>query len=52
MTKYTYKVIWSKRNREYVGLCNDFPSLRWHAKTEDEALKGIKNLVLRLLEEE
>ncbi len=43
--KYTYRVTWSEEDAEYVGLCSEFPSLSWLAKTPDEALKGASKLV-------
>jgi len=42
---YTYRVTWSAVDNEYVGLCAEFPSLSWLAKTPEEALKGIRKLV-------
>lgn len=42
---YTYRVTWSEDDKEYVGLCAEFPSLSWLAKTPETALKGIRNLV-------
>jgi len=27
--RYTYRVTWSEEDREYVGLCLEFPSLSW-----------------------
>ncbi|MCJ7495154.1 MAG: type II toxin-antitoxin system HicB family antitoxin, partial [Deltaproteobacteria bacterium] len=30
---------------EYAGLCAEFPSLSWLAKTPEAALKGIRKLV-------
>ncbi len=43
--RYTYRVTWSEDDREYVGLCTEFPSLSWLAKTPEAALKGIRKLV-------
>ena len=43
--RYTYKVSWSEDDGEYVGLCVEFHSLSWLAKTPDAALKGIRKLV-------
>ena len=40
--KYTYRVTWSEEDREYIGLCSEFPSLSWLAKTQEDALKGIR----------
>jgi hypothetical protein len=37
---YTYRAIWSPEDGEYVGLCDQFPSLSWLAHTESEALAG------------
>ena len=43
--RYTYRVTWSEEDHEYVGLCAEFPSLSWLAKTPEAALKGIRKLV-------
>ena len=43
--KFTYRVTWSEDDGEYVGLCAEFPSLSWLAKTPESALKGIRNVV-------
>lgn len=43
--RYTYRVFWSEEDREYVGLCAEFSSLSWLAKTPEAALKGIRNVV-------
>ncbi len=43
--KYTYRVMWSEEDEEFVGLCTEFPSLSWLASTPDEALKGIRSVV-------
>jgi predicted HicB family RNase H-like nuclease len=43
--RYAYRVIWSEDDREYVGLCAEFPSLSWLGKTPESALKGIRELV-------
>ena len=42
---YTYRVTWSEDDGEYVGLCAEFPSLSWLAKTPETALKGIREVV-------
>jgi predicted HicB family RNase H-like nuclease len=42
---YTYRVTWSVDDNEYVGLCAEFPSLSWLAVTQEEALRGIKEVV-------
>ena len=43
--RYTYRVTWSEDDNEYVGLCAEFPSLSWLARTPGAALKGILKLV-------
>ena len=42
---YTYKVIWSVEDQEFVGLCAEFPSLSHLDETHIAALSGISNLV-------
>lgn len=39
---YTYRVTWSPEDGEHVGLCTEFASLSWLAKTPEAALKGIQ----------
>jgi predicted HicB family RNase H-like nuclease len=43
--KYTYRLTWSEVDGEHVGLCAELPSLSWLAKTDTEALQGIKEVV-------
>ena len=43
--QYTYRVTWSEEDGEHVGLCAEFPSLSWLAKTPDKALSGIRQVV-------
>jgi predicted HicB family RNase H-like nuclease len=42
---YTYRITWSEEDKEYAGLCAEFPSLSWMAKTQEAALQGIRKLV-------
>ncbi|MDZ7577092.1 MAG: type II toxin-antitoxin system HicB family antitoxin [Candidatus Nanopelagicales bacterium] len=42
---YSYRLLWSVEDDEYVGLCAEFPSLSWLAPTQEEALAGITELV-------
>lgn len=42
---YTYRITWSAEDREYVGLCAEFPSLSWLAATRTGALEGIEKVV-------
>jgi predicted HicB family RNase H-like nuclease len=43
--RYTYRVTWSEDDKEYVGLCAEFPSLSWLARTPEAALRGIRKVV-------
>ena len=43
--RYTYRVIWSEEDCEHVGLCAEFVSLSWMARTPEAALRGIRRLV-------
>tara|TARA_R110002096_G_scaffold57426_3_gene145627 strand:- start:3629 stop:3958 length:330 start_codon:yes stop_codon:yes gene_type:complete len=43
--RYTYRVTWSEEDREYVGLCAEFPSLSWLEKSQEKALLGIRKIV-------
>ena len=42
---FTYRVTWTPEDGEHVGLCTEFPSLTWLAKTPESALRGIRHLV-------
>ena len=46
---YTYRVIWSDEDREFVGLCAEFPSLSWLHATMEGALTGIAALVSKVV---
>ena len=43
--RYTYRVTWSEDDKEYVGLCAEFPSLSWLASAPEAALRGIRSVV-------
>ena len=49
--RYTYRVTWSEDDREHVGLCAEFPSLSWLGSTPETALRGIRALVTRVLDD-
>lgn len=48
---YTYRVTRSTEDEEYLGLCAEFPSLSWLAPGSDEALAGIREMVVGCVEE-
>jgi predicted HicB family RNase H-like nuclease len=43
--RYTYRVTWSNEDSEYVGLCAEFPSVSWLAKSPELALRGVRKTV-------
>lgn len=47
--KYSYRVIWSEEDQEYVGLVAEFPSLSWMSKSQETAFKGIRNLTKKIV---
>lgn len=48
---YTYRVIWSEDDQEYVGLCAEFPSLSYLDDSQTNALKNIVKLVGDVVED-
>jgi predicted HicB family RNase H-like nuclease len=48
---YTYRVTWSAEDGEFVGLCTEFPSLSWLEPVQEEAFKGIRQLVADCVED-
>jgi len=49
--RYTYRITWSEDDREFVGLCVEFPSLSWLAKTPEAALAGIRRIVKKAVQD-
>lgn len=43
--QYSYRVLWSEEDQEFVGLCAEFPSLSWLDEDQMAALAGIVDLV-------
>ena len=46
---YTYRVLWSNEDKEYVGLCAEFPSLSWLDNSQEAALRGIRSVVVEVI---
>ena len=46
---YTYRVMWSEEDGEFIGLCAEFPSLSWLAETKEAAIKGITDMVSNVI---
>jgi predicted HicB family RNase H-like nuclease len=49
--RYTYRITWSEDDGEFVGLCVEFPSLSWLAKSPEAALKGIRKVVEKAVQD-
>ncbi len=49
--RYTYRVTWSPEDKEYIGLCAEFPSLSWLANSPESALKGIRKTVETIIQD-
>ena len=43
--QYTYRMLWSEDDQEFVALCAEFPSLSWLGESQEAALQGIVTLV-------
>lgn len=48
---YTYRITWSANDEEYVGLCVEFPGLSWLSDSQEDALKGIRKVVVDVIED-
>ena len=49
--RYTYRVTWSNDDTEYAGLCAEFPSMSWLSSSPESALKGIRSLIAKAIED-
>lgn len=47
--QYSYRVVWSEEDGEYVGLIDEFPSLSWLAGSPEEARIGARRVVAEAL---
>lgn len=48
---YSYRVVFSREDGEWVGLCTEFPSLSHLAATQVEAMQGIATLVAAVVDD-
>jgi len=48
---YTYRITWSEEDKEFVGLCAEFPNLSRLAGSPVAAIKGIRELVADSIQE-
>lgn len=51
ITHYTYRVTWSVEDDEYVATCLEFPSLSWLANTQEDALRGLRQLLADVIDD-
>lgn len=49
--KYTYRVMWSEEDEEFVGLCAEFPSLSWLARKPEDAHQGIRSVARKCVKD-
>ena len=42
---YTYRMLWDEDRERYVGVCSEFPDLRYEATSTGDALAGIQRRV-------
>ena len=49
--RYTYRVIWSEEDQEFVALCAEFPSLSYLHEGQEQAFQGIRELVEQVVED-
>jgi predicted HicB family RNase H-like nuclease len=47
--RYTYRILWSEEDQQFVGLCAELPSLSWLDKKRARALSGIVKVVQEVL---
>lgn len=48
---YTYRVMWSAEDDEYVATCLEFPSLSWLADSRADAIEGLEALVADIVQD-
>ena len=49
--QYTYRVSWSEEDQEYVATCAEFPSLSWLENSPENALSGVRKVVVQCVED-
>ena len=47
----TYRVTWSAEDEEYVATCLELPSLSWLADTQEDALRGLRELIADVVQD-
>ena len=49
--RYTYRIVWSVQDAEFVATVVEFPSLSWCASTRESALKGLTSVVEEVMQD-
>lgn len=49
VSHYTYRVMWSAEDNEFVATCVEFPGLSWLDPNQMDALHGIEALVVEVV---
>ncbi len=49
--RYTYRLAWSVKDKEFIATVVEFPSLSWIAGTREDALDGLTAVVTDVLED-
>jgi hypothetical protein len=48
--KYTYRLLWDEDKQRYLGVCSEFPDLKYESTSTNDALAGIQNRVAEEIE--
>ena len=51
INKFTYQVLWSEENQEYVATVAEFPLLSWLDADRQQAEQGLLDLVVEVVED-
>ena len=49
--KYSYNVFWSNKDGEYVGICQEFPSVSWLSPSAGDSYDGIRQIIEDIVED-
>ena len=51
VSHYTYRVVWSTEDGDFVATVAEFPSLSWLAASQVEALQGLEALLAEVVDD-
>lgn len=49
--RYTYRLVWSATDEEFIATVVEFPSLSWIAESREKALRGLTSLVEEVIQD-